>query len=137
MELHAAGEDYLEAVLLLEQEKQMVYSADLARRMGVTRASVSRAVGILCDGGFLCVEGRVLLSLIHIYRAAHGQQRKAERRAPEKYTAAQPVKPVFAKRKMFRQKKDTFQQLFWHFHYHIKSGGYFTIHSWKKTRAVL
>ena len=60
MKFHAAGEDYLEAVLLLEQEKQMVYSADLARRMGVTRASVSRAVGILCDGGFLCVEGRVL-----------------------------------------------------------------------------
>ena len=60
MELHAAGEDYLETVLLLEQEKQMVYSVDLAKRMGVTRASVSRAVGILCDGGFLCVEGRVL-----------------------------------------------------------------------------
>ena len=59
MELHAAGEDYLETVLLLEQEKQMVYSVDLAKRMGVTRASVSRAVGILCDGGFLCVEGRV------------------------------------------------------------------------------
>lgn len=46
------------------------------------------------------------------HRAAHGQQRKAERRAPEKYTAAQPVKPVFAKRKMFRQKKDTFLQVF-------------------------
>lgn len=52
MELHAAGEDYLEAVLLLEQEKQMVYSADLARRMGVTRASVSRAVGICATAAF-------------------------------------------------------------------------------------
>lgn len=52
MELHAAGEDYLETVLLLEQEKQMVYSVDLAKRMGVTRASVSRAVGICATAAF-------------------------------------------------------------------------------------
>ena len=41
------------------------------------------------------------------YNAAHSKQRKAKRRAPEKYRAAQPVEPVFAKGR-FRQKKDTF-----------------------------
>ena len=32
----------------------------LARAMGVTRASVCRAVGSLCESGFLAMEGRLL-----------------------------------------------------------------------------
>ena len=33
--LHASGEDYLEAVLVLQKEKGMVRSVDVARHMGV------------------------------------------------------------------------------------------------------
>ena len=33
MKLHASGEDYLEAVLVLQKEKGMVRSVDVARHM--------------------------------------------------------------------------------------------------------
>ena len=59
-ELSCAGRDYLEAMLLLENSQEKVHSVDLARAMGVTRASVFRAVGSLCESGFLAMEGRLL-----------------------------------------------------------------------------
>ncbi len=34
MKLHASGEDYLEAVLVLQRKKGMVRSVDVARHMG-------------------------------------------------------------------------------------------------------
>lgn len=45
--LHASGEDYLEAVLVLQKEKGMVRSVDVARHMGVSKPSVCRAVATL------------------------------------------------------------------------------------------
>ena len=59
-ELSCAGRDDLEAMLLLENSQEKVHSVDLARAMGVTRASVCRAVGSLCESGFLAMEGRLL-----------------------------------------------------------------------------
>lgn len=41
MKLHASGEDYLEAVLILQKEKGMVRSVDLARHMGFSKPSIS------------------------------------------------------------------------------------------------
>lgn len=41
MKLHASGEDYLEAVLVLQLEKGMVRSVDIARHMEVSKPSVS------------------------------------------------------------------------------------------------
>ena len=56
MKLHAYGEDYLEAVLILQQKHGMVRSIDLARHMGYSKPSISHAVGVLRDGGFLTVD---------------------------------------------------------------------------------
>ena len=53
MKLHASGEDYLEAILVLQKEKGMVRSVDVARYVGVSKPSVCHAVNVLCDGGFL------------------------------------------------------------------------------------
>lgn len=53
MGLHASGEDYLEAVLILQKEKGMVRSVDLALQMGYSKPSISHAVGILKESGFL------------------------------------------------------------------------------------
>ncbi len=53
MELHTSGEDYLEAILVLRKTKNEVRSIDLAEHLGVSRPSVSRAVGLLKEGGFL------------------------------------------------------------------------------------
>ena len=45
--LHASGEDYLEAVLVLQKEKGMVRSVGVARYMEVSKPSVCHAVATL------------------------------------------------------------------------------------------
>ncbi len=54
--IHASGEDYLEAVLMLQQKQGMVRSVDLARHMGYSKPSISHAVGVLKNGGFLTMD---------------------------------------------------------------------------------
>ena len=53
----ASGEDYLEAVLVLQKEKGMVRSVDVARHMRVSKPSVCHAVATLKEGGFLTMDG--------------------------------------------------------------------------------
>ena len=66
MKLYASGEDYLEAILLLQKEKSMVRSVDLARYMGYSKPSISHAVSVLRKGGFLKVDGEGLLHLTDV-----------------------------------------------------------------------
>ena len=68
MKIHASGEDYLEAVLMLQKEKGMVRSVDLARHMGFSKPSISHAVGVLKNHGFLSVDGDGFLHLTDIGR---------------------------------------------------------------------
>ena len=49
----ASREDYLEAILVLQQKKGMVRSVDVAQHLGVKKPSVCNAVSILEQGGFL------------------------------------------------------------------------------------
>ena len=56
MKIHALGEDYLEAILMLQKKSGMVRSVDLARHMGFSKPSISHAVGVLRNGGFLTVD---------------------------------------------------------------------------------
>lgn len=66
MKLNASGEDYLEAILVLQKQIGMVRSVDLARHMGFSKPSISHAVGILRDGGFLSVGPEGFLDLTDI-----------------------------------------------------------------------
>lgn len=68
MKLHASGEDYLEAVLMLQKKKGMVRSIDLARHMGYSKPSISHAVKILQEGGFLTMDGDGYLHLTDVGR---------------------------------------------------------------------
>ena len=63
MKIHASGEDYLEAILVLKTEKGMVRSVDVARYVGVSEPSVCHAVNVLCDGGFLTKDDKHFISL--------------------------------------------------------------------------
>lgn len=63
MKLYESGEDYLEAVLMLQKKNGMVRSVDLARHMEVSKPSFSRAVAILQEGGFLTVDSDYFLHL--------------------------------------------------------------------------
>ena len=56
MPLHKSGEDYLEAILVLQKKKGMVRSADVARHMDVSKPSVCHAVATLKKGGFLLID---------------------------------------------------------------------------------
>ena len=68
MKLHASGEDYLEAILVLQRKKGMVRSVDVARHMDVSKPSVCHAVATLKDGGFLTVDGDFFLHLTDVRR---------------------------------------------------------------------
>lgn len=48
-----SGENYLEAILMLEKENGVVHSVEVAEELGVTKASVSRAMSILREQGYL------------------------------------------------------------------------------------
>ena len=61
--IRSSGEDYLETVLILQKEKGVVRSIDVARFLGVSKPSVSNAVDLLQKGGFLIKDSDYLLSL--------------------------------------------------------------------------
>ena len=68
MKLHASGEDYLEAILVLHKKMGMVRSVDVARPMGVSKPSVCHAVATLRDGGFLTIDSDYFLHLTDVGR---------------------------------------------------------------------
>ena len=63
MKLHASGEDYLEAILVLYKKTGMVRSVDVARHLEVSKPSVCHAVATLRDGGFLTMDEDYFLHL--------------------------------------------------------------------------
>ena len=68
MKLHASGEDYLEAILVLYKKTGMVRSVDVARHMEVSKTSVCHAVATLRDGGFLIMDEDRFLHLTDVGR---------------------------------------------------------------------
>lgn len=51
--MYESGEDYLEAIFRLKEEKGTVHSVDVAHKLNVSKPSVSRAVNILKRDGYL------------------------------------------------------------------------------------
>ena len=75
MAIQESGEMYLETILVLSQKKEDVHAVDVGKYMGFSKPSVSRAMGILKDGGYievadsgaitLTAEGRKLAESIY------------------------------------------------------------------------
>lgn len=55
MRLQESGEMYLETIFVLSKELNIVRSIDICEHRGVSKPSVSRAVGILKQGGYIDV----------------------------------------------------------------------------------
>ena len=53
MNIHKSAEDYLEAMLMLKQERGYVRSIDVADKLGVTKPSVSYATKRLKESGYI------------------------------------------------------------------------------------
>ncbi len=56
MQLQESGEMYLETIYILSQTSSAVRSLDVAEYMGFSKPSVSRAVGLLKQNGYLRVD---------------------------------------------------------------------------------
>ena len=63
MHLQESGEMYLETILILSQEKLQLRSIDIVEHMGYSKPSVSRAVGLLREGGYILVDGIGFITL--------------------------------------------------------------------------
>ena len=75
MHLQESGEMYLESIFVLSKAKKSVRSVDVGEYLGYSKPSVSRAIGLLKEGGYVIVsaegyltlsdEGRVLAEKIY------------------------------------------------------------------------
>ena len=97
MKLHASGEDYLEAILVLQKKSGMVRSVDVARFMGVSKPSVCVAVSTLKDGGFLTMDEDHFLHLTDVGREVAEKIYERHRFFTEQLIAA-GVDPEMAER---------------------------------------
>ncbi len=66
MHLQESGEMYLETIYVLSQKSNMVRAIDVGEYMGFSKPSVSRALGLLKNGGYVTVSGEGYLSLTDV-----------------------------------------------------------------------
>lgn len=114
MEIHASGEDYLEAILVLHKKMGTVRSVDVARHMEVSKPSVCHAVATLKKGGFLLIDVDHFLHLTDLGREVAEDTYEKHRFFTEMLVTA-GVDPVTAERDACRIEhvvsKETFERL--------------------------
>ena len=63
MHLQESGEMYLETILILSRKIGCVRSIDVSEYMNFSKPSVSRAIGLLKEGGYITVDGGGYITL--------------------------------------------------------------------------
>ena len=63
-----SGEDYLECILMLSRQQDIIHRIDVAKRMDVSQAAVNKAVKILVEKGYIYEDGK------HLYLSEQGKQ---------------------------------------------------------------
>ena len=63
MALHESAEMYLETIYVLTQQSANVRSIDIAEHMSYSKPSISRAVGLLKQGGYVSVDSDGFITL--------------------------------------------------------------------------
>ncbi|MBO5945425.1 MAG: metal-dependent transcriptional regulator [Clostridia bacterium] len=66
MKIQESGEMYLETILILSREQAHVRSIDIGEHMGFSKPSVSRAVGLLKQGGYITVDNDGYITLTEL-----------------------------------------------------------------------
>ena len=56
MHIQESGEMYLESIFVLSKQKGSVRAIDVGEYLGYSKPSVSRAMGLLTNGGFITVD---------------------------------------------------------------------------------
>ena len=62
-----SAEDYLESILMLSREGEIVHRIDVAKRMNVSQAAVNKAVKLLCEREYVYEDGK------HLYLTEKGK----------------------------------------------------------------
>lgn len=70
MHLQESGEMYLETILRLSEKLEKVRSIDIAEEMGYSKPSISRAMRILKENGFVTIDTLGAVTLTEKGRAA-------------------------------------------------------------------
>lgn len=63
MRLQESGEMYIETIYVLSQQQSVVRAIDVGEHMGFSKPSVSRALGLLKNGGYVVADKDGHLSL--------------------------------------------------------------------------
>ena len=63
MNIHESAENYLEAILALGESGSPVRSIDVAQHLNFSKPSVSRAMSLLREGGFVVMDANGFLTL--------------------------------------------------------------------------
>ena len=63
MNIHKSAEDYLEMILMLQQEKGFARSVDIAAALSVSKPSVSVAMKKLRENGYILMDADHLITL--------------------------------------------------------------------------
>jgi DtxR family transcriptional regulator, Mn-dependent transcriptional regulator len=63
MKIRKASEDYLEAMLMMKEERGYIRSIDIASLLGVTKPSVSYATRRLRENGYITMDADGLITL--------------------------------------------------------------------------
>jgi Mn-dependent DtxR family transcriptional regulator len=66
--MYESGENYLETILMLKETKSLVRSVDIANELNFSKPSVSRAMGILKEDGYITVGRKGAIELTDIGR---------------------------------------------------------------------
>lgn len=71
MKLQESGENYLETILILQQRNGSVRSIDVANELNFSKASISRAMGILKKAELIIIEksGQITLTKLGYQKA--------------------------------------------------------------------
>ena len=63
-----SSEDYLESILMLSQQEDVVHRIDVAKRMNVSQAAVNKAMKLLVAQGYVYEDGK------HLYLTKEGKR---------------------------------------------------------------
>ncbi|MEG2988267.1 MAG: metal-dependent transcriptional regulator [Oscillospiraceae bacterium] len=121
MELRESGEDYLEAILSLHRESGIVRSVDVAQHLGVSKPSVSRAMGVLRGNGYLTMDDENLITLTEAGLAVATQIDERHRLLSQWLTAL-GVSPDVAAADACRMEHDMSEETFARLKAHILGG---------------
>ena len=86
MHIQESGEMYLETIFVLSKSHSSVRAIDVSEHLGYSKPSVSRAMGILKNGGYITVDASGYITLtesglaIHsrLFRQLPGSERKSQ-----------------------------------------------------------